>query len=66
MKLFDLTNKVAVVTGASSGLGVQFAEVLAEAGADVAIVARRLDRLEAFAEKSVLQVEHVEPMLVMF
>ena len=46
MKLFDLTGKVAVVTGASSGLGVQFAKVLAEAGADVAILARRKDRLE--------------------
>lgn len=51
MNLFDLTNKIAVVTGASSGLGVQFAEALAEAGADVAIVARRIDRLEALAEK---------------
>ena len=46
MKMFDLTGKVAVVTGASSGLGVQFANVLAEAGADVAILARREDRLE--------------------
>lgn len=47
MKMFDLTGKVAVVTGASSGLGVQFAKVLAEAGADVAIMARRVDRLES-------------------
>ena len=37
MKMFDLTGKVAVVTGASSGLGVQYAKVLAENGADVAI-----------------------------
>lgn len=44
--LFDLTGKVAVVTGASSGLGVQFAKALANQGADVAIVARRVDRLE--------------------
>jgi gluconate 5-dehydrogenase len=44
--LFDLTGKVAVVTGASSGLGVQFAKALANQGANVAIVARRIDRLE--------------------
>lgn len=51
MKMFDLTGKVAIVTGASSGLGVQFAEVLAQAGADVAIMARRVDRLEALKER---------------
>lgn len=44
--LFDLTGKVAVVTGASSGLGVQFSKALARQGADVAIVARRVERLE--------------------
>jgi NAD(P)-dependent dehydrogenase (short-subunit alcohol dehydrogenase family) len=41
-----LDGKVAIVTGASSGLGVSFATGLAEAGADIAICARRLDRLE--------------------
>lgn len=43
---FRLDGKVAVVTGASSGLGVAFAKMLAEAGADVALGARRVDRLE--------------------
>jgi NAD(P)-dependent dehydrogenase (short-subunit alcohol dehydrogenase family) len=43
---FTLEGKVAVVTGASSGLGVAFATGLASAGADIAICARRADRLQ--------------------
>jgi NAD(P)-dependent dehydrogenase (short-subunit alcohol dehydrogenase family) len=43
---FKLDGKVAIVTGASSGLGVAFAEGLAGAGADIAICARRAERLE--------------------
>jgi NAD(P)-dependent dehydrogenase (short-subunit alcohol dehydrogenase family) len=42
---FGLDGKVAIVTGASSGLGVDFARGFAEAGADVALCARREDRL---------------------
>jgi 3-oxoacyl-[acyl-carrier protein] reductase len=45
--LFDLTGRTALVTGASSGLGVRFAEVLATNGAAVGLVARRVDRLAA-------------------
>lgn len=43
---YKLDGKVALVTGASSGLGVAFAIALAEAGADVSVCARRADRLE--------------------
>ncbi|MBT3532889.1 MAG: SDR family oxidoreductase [Rhodospirillaceae bacterium] len=45
----DLTGKVALVTGASSGLGHRAAVALASAGAKVAVTARRVDRLEALA-----------------
>jgi NAD(P)-dependent dehydrogenase (short-subunit alcohol dehydrogenase family) len=46
-KLFDLSGRVALVTGASSGLGVRFAKVLAANGAAVGLVARRMTRLAA-------------------
>lgn len=49
--IFDLKGRVAVVTGASSGIGVQMAKALASKGADIAILARRKEKLEAVARE---------------
>ncbi len=51
-QLFDLTGDVALVTGASSGLGARFARVLAAHGAKVIAAARRVDRLAALAAEN--------------
>ena len=48
MSSFDLTGKVAIVTGASRGLGQTFARALARAGADLVITSRTLDSLKPF------------------
>jgi len=48
---FSLKGKIGIVTGASSGLGVAFAEGLAEAGADCVVCARRFDKLKENADK---------------
>jgi NAD(P)-dependent dehydrogenase (short-subunit alcohol dehydrogenase family) len=47
---FRLDGRVTVVTGASSGLGVAFARGFAQAGSDVVLAARRVDKLEQTAE----------------
>jgi NAD(P)-dependent dehydrogenase (short-subunit alcohol dehydrogenase family) len=69
-ELFRLDGKVAIVTGASSGVGIAFAQGLAEAGADVALGARRADRLsdtarlvaEAGGQALVVPTDVGEPM----
>ena len=48
---FDVSGKVAMVTGASSGFGVHFAKILAARGAKVVVAARRVDRLESLVSE---------------
>jgi len=52
---FDMTGKVAMVTGASSGFGVHFAKILAARGAKVAVAARRVERLESLVAEIVAE-----------
>jgi NAD(P)-dependent dehydrogenase (short-subunit alcohol dehydrogenase family) len=49
--LFDLTGRVAIVTGASRGLGQQFGRALARAGADLVVTSRRADDLAVFCDQ---------------
>ena len=49
--MFNLKGKVAVITGASSGLGMQMSKAFAKQGADLVILARRIERLESLKEE---------------
>jgi NAD(P)-dependent dehydrogenase (short-subunit alcohol dehydrogenase family) len=57
--LFSLKGKTALVTGASYGLGVMFAETLAGAGANLVLAARSLDKLQALAARLTAEGHHV-------
>jgi gluconate 5-dehydrogenase len=61
-QLFDLTGKVAVVTGASRGLGLGFARTLAHAGADLVITSRTLPALKPVKEELEALGRHVLPL----
>jgi len=62
MTEWTLDGRAALVTGASSGLGRNFALTLAKAGANVAIAARRLDRLDTLAEEIEALGGHAAPI----
>jgi NAD(P)-dependent dehydrogenase (short-subunit alcohol dehydrogenase family) len=62
MNAFDLTGKVAIVTGASRGLGQTFARALARAGADLVITSRRLDSLTPFQQEVQLLGRRAVPL----
>ncbi|MBQ8157215.1 3-oxoacyl-ACP reductase FabG [Candidatus Saccharibacteria bacterium] len=61
--MFNLENRIAVVTGASSGLGQQIARALAKQGANLVIMARRFERLEAL-KTEIEQDYHVQVLPV--
>jgi NAD(P)-dependent dehydrogenase (short-subunit alcohol dehydrogenase family) len=58
----DLTGKIAIVTGATSGLGKRFAQILSGAGATVAITGRRVERLEDLAKEIEATGDRVLPV----
>ena len=56
--MFDLSKKVSVITGASSGLGMQMAKAFAKQGSDLVLLARRIERLEEL--KKQLELENIK------
>ena len=60
--MFNLNGRVAVITGASSGLGRQMATAFAKQGADVVIMARRIERLNELKEQ--LEKENIKCLAV--
>ena len=63
-QLFDLTGRVAIITGGSIGLGRQMAEGLAEMGANLALCARKKERCQEAADQLAgLGVEDPRPRL---
>ena len=65
-RLFRLDGRIALVTGASSGLGRHFANVLADSGASVALAARRLDRLRELASGDSITVTREDGSVTVF
>jgi NAD(P)-dependent dehydrogenase (short-subunit alcohol dehydrogenase family) len=59
---FDLTEQTAFITGATSGFGARFAEVLSDAGARVVITGRRVERLHALRDKIAAKGGHATPL----
>lgn len=49
--LFELTDKIALVTGTSSGLGYRFCQILSQAGAEIIALARREDKLKGLEQE---------------
>ena len=58
---FDLKGRTAIVTGCSTGLGVQMAKALANQGANIAALARRQDKIEAVANEIKEQAWKLSP-----